>query len=298
MNILQIDFAELLNLSPRLLTYVVIPLAILLLATIVSRIFRSVMHRYVERRSQMLKVDPTRYRFFKNAVSFVIYLVAITIIFYSIPELRTVGVSMFASAGILAIIIGFASQAAFANIISGIFIVSSKPIRVGDFIKITEEYMGVVEDITLRHTVIRNNENRRIIIPNAVVNSQTIINSNIIDEKVCSLIEIGVSYDTDLDHAIGVLQDEIVRHPLSIDNRTPEDIEAGVPRIVVRVMGFLESSVKLRAYAWAATSMDAFVLRTDVYRTIKKRFDKEGIEIPYPYRTVVIKGADTKSISS
>jgi small conductance mechanosensitive channel len=298
LNKLKFDLSGLLGLSPWLTTYVIIPLAIILIAVLISKIFRSLMQRYFEQSSHLLRLDPTRYRFFKNAVSFIIYMVAITIIFYSIPELKTIGLSLFAGAGIIAIIIGFASQAAFANIISGSFIVASKPFRVGDFIKINEEFIGTVEDITLRHTVIRNNENRRIIIPNSVINNQTIINSNIIDEKVCSLIEVGVSYDTNLDHAIGIMRDEIPQHPLSLDNRTQEDVANGVPRVVVRVMGFGDSAIKLRAYAWASTSLNAFVLRTDMYKTIKERFDREGIEIPFPYRTIVMKNPTAENARS
>ncbi len=294
MSIFSVDLPALLGVSPWLTTYVVVPLVVVLLATIVSKIFRVLMHRYFERSSQLLKVDPTRYRFFKNAVSFIIFLVAITFIFYSITELHTLGVSLFAGAGILAIIIGFASQAAFANIISGIFIVTSKPFRVGDYIKVSDEFFGTVEDITLRHTVIRNNENRRIIIPNSVINNQTIINSNIVDEKVCSLIEIGISYDSNLDQAIKIIQEEVVKHPLALDNRTDQDKAENVPQVVVRVMGFGESSVNLRGYAWASSSFDAFVMRTDLHRSIKLRFDREGIEIPFPYRTIVMKDQKVK----
>ncbi len=280
------------GISPWIVTYLIIPFGILFLASVTTKMFRVVMRRYFERSSQMLRVDPTRYRFFKNAVSFIIFLTAFIIIFYSIPELRAVGVSLFAGAGILAIIIGFASQAAFANIISGLFIVSSKPFRVGDYIKISDEFFGTVEDITLRHTVIRNNENRRIIIPNAIINNQTIVNSNIIDEKVCSLIELGISYGSNIGLAIRIMQEEVMKHPLFIDNRTEEQLADNEPPVVVRVMGFGESSVNLRAYAWALTSMNAFVLRTDLNKIIKERFDREGVEIPFPYRTIVIKNND------
>ncbi len=286
---MQDTISELLGISPWIVTYLIIPFGILFLASVITKMFRVVMKRYFERSSQMLRVDPTRYRFFKNAVSFIIFLAALIIIFYTIPELRTIGVSLFAGAGILAIIIGFASQAAFANIISGLFIVSSKPFRVGDYIKISDEFFGTVEDITLRHTVIRNNENRRIIIPNAVINNQTIVNSNIIDEKVCSLIELGISYGSEINLAIRIIQEEVMKHPLFIDNRTEEQIAANEPQVVVRVMGFGESSVNLRAYAWASSSLNAFILRTDLYKIIKERFDREGVEIPFPYRTIVMK---------
>jgi small-conductance mechanosensitive channel len=58
---------------------------------------------------------------------------------------------------------------------------------------------------------------------------------------------------------------------------------------VVRILGFGESSVNLRAWVWALDSGKGFVMRTDLYKSIKNRFDKEGIEIPFPYRTVVFK---------
>lgn len=285
----ELDLARMLGLNPKLMVYLITPLIIIGIALILTRFFRAVMHRYFDDSSRLLHVDPTRYKFIKNAVSFIIFLVAFTIIFYTIPELRTVGVSLFAGAGILAIIIGFASQAAFSNIISGIFIVASKPFSVGDFIRISDEFMGTVEDITLRHTVIRNNENRRIIIPNSIINNQTIINSNIVDEKVCSLIEIGISYDSSIDLAMSIMRDEAMKHPLLIDNRTDEEKAENVPVVIVRVMGFGESSVNLRANAWAATPLNAFILRTDLHKSIKERFDRDGVEIPYPHRTVVIK---------
>ncbi|MDR4987516.1 MAG: mechanosensitive ion channel family protein [Bacteroidales bacterium] len=282
-------FSGLPGLSAHLIHYVLAPLVVLILASLITKIFRSIMRRYFEKSATLLHVDLTRYRFFKNAVSFIIFLVAFIIIFYMIPELRSLGVTLFAGAGILAIIIGFASQAAISNIISGIFIVTSKPFRVGDYIKISNEHFGTVEDITLRHTVIRNNENRRIIIPNSVINNQTIINSNIVDEKVCSLIELGISFDSSIDRAIKIMQEEVLKHPFFLDNRTEEQLAANEPPVVVRVMGLGEYFVNLRAYAWAATSMNAFVLRTDLYKTIKERFDREGIEIPYPHRTLIKK---------
>lgn len=290
MNDIQINLSELLGLSPWVLIYIISPVLILLMASITTKIFRSLMQRYFERKTiTHLHVDVTKYRFVKNAVSFIIFLVALILIFYIIPELRSLGVTLFAGAGILAIIIGFASQAAFANIISGIFIVTSQPFRVGDYIKIDNEHFGTVEDITLRHTVIRNNENRRIIIPNSVINNQTIINSNIIDEKVCSLIELGISFDSNIDLAITLIRDEVMKHPLFFDNRTDEQIANNDPAVVVRVMSLGEYSVNLRAYAWAKSSLNAFILRTDLLKSIKERFDREGIEIPFPYRTITYK---------
>ncbi len=299
MSNIQVSLSEWLGLSPWVITYLFSSVLILLLASLTTRIFRGLMQRYFERKTiTPLHVDVTKYRFVKNAVSFIIFLIAFILIFYIIPELRSLGVTLFAGAGILAVIIGFASQAAFANIISGVFIVTSQPFRVGDYIKINNEHFGTVEDITLRHTVIRNNENRRIIIPNSVINNQTIINSNIVDEKVCSLIELGISFDSSIDLAMKILRDEAMKHPLFIDNRTEEQITANEPAVVVRVMGIGEYSVNLRAYVWASSSLNAFILRTDLYKSIKEKFDQEGVEIPFPYRTIVSKDKSNDSLKA
>ena len=289
MQTLSFDFSNLAEINHRLIQYLIVAGVIAAIAVILSRVLQKLMKVYFERSSHVLKVDPTRYKFLRNAVSFVVFMLAITLIFYTIPELRTIGITLFAGAGIFAAIIGFASQEAFSNIISGIFIVIFKPFRVGDNIKIGELHQGVVEDITLRHTIINNFENRRIIIPNTVISGQTIINSTIEDEKVCTFIEIGISYESDQDKAIAILRKVIEAHANCRDNRTAEEIENGIPKVIIRMLGFGESSVNLRAYAWAANSGEGFVLKCDVYETLKKEFDLNGIEIPYPHRTIVYK---------
>lgn len=80
-----------------------------------------------------------------------------------------------------------------------------------------------------------------------------------------------------------------MKHPNFIDNRTKEDIAAGEPPVIVRLMEFAESSIQLRANVWSKGPLEGFDLKYDINRTIKKRFDREGIEIPFPYRTIVYK---------
>lgn len=276
-------------LQHKWVVYGLIPFLLLLGAFITSRILRSLLTLYFKKTSAFLNVDKTRFNFVKNAVSAIIYMTAIILIFYSIPKLKTLGVTLFASAGIFAAIIGFASQQAFSNIISGIFLVMSKPIRVGDNIRIGDLHNGYVEDITLRHTVIRNFENRRIIIPNSIISAETIVNSSITEEKTCSFMEMGISYDSDINKAIAIIQDEVAKHPNFVEWRSPEDIKSGTPKVRVRVLGWGNSSIDLRAYIWSKNSETAFVTRCDLYHSIKERFDNEGIEIPFPYRTLVFK---------
>ncbi|MFH1121691.1 MAG: mechanosensitive ion channel domain-containing protein [Bacteroidota bacterium] len=289
MQILSFDFSSLAETNHKIVQYLVVAAVISALAVILARILQKIMKVYFERSSHVLRVDPTRYKFLRNAVSFVVFMLAITLIFYTIPELRTIGITLFAGAGIFAAIIGFASQEAFSNIISGIFIVIFKPFRVGDNIKIGDVHHGVVEDITLRHTIINNFENRRIIIPNTVISSQTIINSTIEDEKICTFIEVGISYDSDLGKAKAILSETVGNHPNCLDNRSAEDAGPDEPKVIVRVISYGESSVNLRAYGWAANTSEGFVMKCDVFETLKYRFTEGGIEFPYPHRTIIHK---------
>lgn len=258
-------------------------------AALLSRFLRWLINKSLITASEKMKVDATSYKFLKNAVSFIIWLVALASIILLIPKLKALAITLFAGAGILVAIIGFASQQAFANIISGLFIVISKPFRVGDLIKIGSLGYGVVEDITLRHTIIKNFENKRIIIPNAIVSAETIINDTIEDKKVCRWIEVGISYDSDVDLAIEIIQEESIKHPHCIDARDQEEKERGVAQVNVRVVSFGDSSINLRAFVWIEDPFEGFQVHSDINKAIKKRFDSEGIEIPFPYRTLVYK---------
>lgn len=262
---------------------------VLAITAIVVILVNRLMNRFIRLASEHLRSDPTKYRFLKHILTATIILIGIGIAIYIVPALRTLAISMFAGAGILAVIIGFASQQAFANIISGLFIVIFKPFRINDIIDVGTQYRGFVEDITLRHTVIRSFENKRIIIPNAIISNETVINSSIIQERTCKHWEVGISYDSDIDRAIAILQEEAEKHPNMIDVRTPEEVEAGEPVVRVRVMEMGEYSIKLRVYLWAEEPMEVFRMYTDLNKIVKERFDREGIEVPFPYRTIVYK---------
>lgn len=273
---------------------------ILVGAFILERILFTLIRKAYQRGDQG-RENMTSYRFLKNALRFIVSMVAIGLVIYVIPSLKHFAVTLLAGAGILVAILGLATQRAFSNIISGIFIVSFKPFRVGDMVEITSEHRGVVEDITLRHTVIRTWENRRVIIPNAVISDATIVNSTIEDEATCQWVEIGISYESDLDLAMSIMQTEAEQHPNCIDRRTAEELEMGFPKVSVRLVRIGDSSLVLRAYVWAGDPVQARVMHFELNRSIKLRFDREGIDLPYPHRTLTFKGpgvpAELMSIS-
>lgn len=262
---------------------------VLVVAFVLGRIVRFIVGRFFNAGARKLKVDPTRYNFFKNATDFIILLIAVVIIFRSVPSLRTFGNTLLTGAGILAAIVGFASQSAFSNIVSGVFLVIFRPFSVGDRVKVGQLYTGDVEDITLRHTVIRDFENKRIVIPNTVISNEVIINATVTDEKVCMYIELGISLEADIGKAQKIIQEEALKHPYCIDNRTKTELAKSEHQVMVRVMGFTELATQLRAYAWAANPNDGFDLKCDLYKSIKQRFDQEGIEMAVPMRMITYK---------
>ena len=264
-------------------------LCIILSTFIVARFVKKLMLK----KKKFIKVDTTQYKFLAHFLSGVIYFFGLILAIYSIPSLRGLSVSIFAGSGVLAIIIGFASQQALSNIVSGIFIAIFKPIGIGDRIKLEgKSFFGVVEDITLRHTVIRTIEHKRIIIPNSVMNNEILENENIIDTRIQKFWEIGISYDSDVQKAKKIIKEEVMKHPDFLDNRTKEEIEAGEEPVKVRVIGYGDSSVNLRAYVWTKDPGTAFRVGCELNESVKARFDAEGIEIPFPYRTLVFKNPE------
>ena len=172
------------------LEQVTIIIGILVCTYIAAKVLGGILDRALKKPSKLINVDTTQLSFMKHFISGLIYISGMGIAVYTIPELKDLSISIFAGAGVLAVILGFASQQAFSNIVSGIFISIFEPLRVGDTVKIRSgEIFSMVEDITLRHTVIRTFENNRVVIPNSVIGSEIIENASLVDEKVCKFVD-------------------------------------------------------------------------------------------------------------
>jgi small conductance mechanosensitive channel len=284
------DFFEYVNCDPLLLQLweIAISIFIIILTFIIVRIYRAFFDRFILNSTRIINNNPTSYQFAKHITIAFLYLIGFSIAIYTIPSLRTLSTSLLAGAGILAIAFGFASQSAFSNIISGLFIVIFRPFSVNEHLTIDGNF-GIVEDITLRHTVIRNNENKRIIIPNAIISEKVIVNADLSDEMICKHIEIGISYDSNIDHAMAIMEEEIKKHPYYCDNRTEAQKEQGDPAVRIKVVRLGDYSVQIRAWVWSGDTNKALDMTFDLNKTLKERFDAEGIEIPFPYRTLVFK---------
>ena len=258
------------------------PVVTIIIAAVVAKFLNILLHRYIKRSARVLNVDPTNYSFLQNTVSLLVFVGAVFFIFWNIPELHGIGKTLFTGAGILAAIIGFASQEAFSNIISGIFIVIYKPFSVGDKIKLLSNgQSGTVEDITLRHTVIKGNENRRLVIPNSVISREQILNSTIKDEHIQLYFELLITYKSNHNLAMEIMQEEALKHPLHLDLRAVSEKMEGKEVVKAYILALEDKGVRIRANIWAKNDTDAFNMKCDLFKTLKERFTKEGIDIAH-----------------
>lgn len=262
---------------------------IVVVTFILTRVLKILMNRFIKRSSAYLKMDKTRYKFFSNSLNAFIYIIAIIFIIHTIPALRSISTTLFASAGILVAVIGFASQQAVSNIISGVFVVIFKPFRVGDNIKVGVDLSGTVEDITLRHTVIKDAENARIVIPNSIINSQTVINYDIIDSKFKKRIVFNISHENDANLAIKIIQEKIFLNPLILHSHY-----ADASSIPVEITQITDKFITLRAYVWTKDVDDAGKLNNEINKIIFDEFNKHGIRFSEPQILIVKNNNETK----
>ena len=225
------------------------------------------------------RVDQTMLRYVIHMKTIAVFMVASLVYASIIPELRALFGTLLASAGVSALVLGFAAKSTLANLISGMAMAFYQPFRIGDKVTVEGEY-GEIEDITLRHTVLRTWEHKRLVIPNEKLDNMSVVNYTIVDRRMLCPTEIRVSYDTDLDVARRVFLEQAMRCPY----RDPEQEEPWA-----RVVEHEDSGVLIRLYMWVPDVDAARQGRFWLLEHIRKACTREGIEIPVPYRTVVYK---------
>lgn len=195
--------------------------------------------------------------------------------------------SLLAGAGIVGLALGFAFQDITANFISGVFIAIRKPIRVGDIIE-TSSYMGIVEEIDLRVTIIKTFQGLHVIIPNKDVFQTAVTNYTKTNERRIDL-EVGISYADDLEKVKKVAIESVSKLSYLLPNRD----------INLFYNNFGDSSINFTLMIWIHYPDEPGYLkaRSDAIIALKKAFDQNDITIPFPIRTLDfgIKGGQTLS---
>jgi len=177
------------------------------------------------------------------------------------------------AAGVLTVALGFASQTSASNVISGLFLLGERPFSVGDVIQIGGT-TGEVLSIDLLSVHLRTFDNIFVRIPN-----ETVIKSEVRTLSRFPIrrydLQVGVAYKEDLDRVREVLLDVADKNPLSLEEPAP----------VIIFQGFGDSSIDLQFSVWTARE-NYLELRNGISAAVKRRFDEERIEIPFPHRTL------------
>jgi small-conductance mechanosensitive channel len=189
------------------------------------------------------------------------------------PLLTTLGI------GGLAVALAFKDT--LANFFAGLYVLADRPIRVGDFVKIEGGPEGYVESIGWRSTRIRTLANNIAILPNSKVSESMIVNYFLPDRRTALLLPVAVSYQSDPRQVEAVLLEEAVRASGEVEGLLPDP-----PPIVRLNPGFGESSLDFTLICQVREFVDQYAVQHELRHRILARFRKEGIEIPYPQRTV------------
>ncbi len=184
--------------------------------------------------------------------------------------------SFLAVGTVIGVALGFGAQSLVKDVISGFFILSENQFSIGDVVRFGD-VAGKVEDIRLRVTVLRDLEGNVHYVPNGWIT----VTSNLTQEFATVVVDVGVAYATEVDRALGVLGDEMGRFAAD-----PEwqDLFIGEPELL-GVEALADSSVVLRM-TMRVRPDSRWPVRRELMRRVKNRLDAEGIEIPFPQRTL------------
>lgn len=273
--------------NTTLMSLVSFALSTALIALAVTAGYR-VIHRLLSG-SQALSKSPQYLRFLLRLTRTVCILLGVLLVLMQFDQMRALAVSLLTGTGVVALCIGLASQEVMANMVSGAFLMLNRPFVIGDRIRIPEkDITGVVENMTLRHTVVRTFENTTMIIPNSMAN--TVVIENITNAaRTFGALEMTVAYDADLTLARQIMARHIAEHPSFLDVRTPEQLAQDVPAVNVLVKEMGDSAITLRAAFWAPNIGAQMSMLSDLRQSVKAEFDRCGIEIPFPQRVIHVK---------
>ena len=217
------------------------------------------------------EIDDTLFTFLGSLAQYLILALAIIFVLNRFGIQTTSLVALLGAAGLA---IGLALQGTLSNIAAGVMLVAFRPFKLKQFVELAG-YSGTVKQITLFTTEISTLDNVQITIPNGQVWDSAIKNYSAYDTRMVDLT-IGVGYSADLK-----LAEKVMTEIVETDSRSHT-----APAPFIKVTNLGESSVDFKVRVWCVAS-DYWNLKCDLTRAIKDRFDEEGIEIPFPTRTLI-----------
>ena len=260
--------------------YAVVKIVLVLVITKLLAMLLKLILKKVEGARAKLTKRPNYigYKLLNNVLIIILYIVGAIVAVRQGPALSTAVTAILAGSGILAVALGFAAQESVGNLVSGVFLSIFRPFDVGDRIQIrAQDITGYIEDITLRHTVIRTILGTRLIVPNSVMSSAVVENTNFAEgEPTRNFVDVQVSYGSDLSLAKRLMEEVVTSHPLYV----------GPKPLTVFVRQFESSGIALRATMTTRTVDDNFLACSEVRQQLKEAFDANGVTIPFATVTI------------
>lgn len=258
-----------------------------LLAWLVGRALRLAVQRMLARNTSAY-VDRTTINFLAQLAQFGVYLFAFISYAHLVPGLRQLGTAWLASVGVVSVVVGMAAQNTLGNLIAGFALVLYRPFKAGDRLQVTAPTgleTGVVESINLGYTILKTDDNRRIVVPNSTIASQTTVNLTGEDPRVVCSVPVSIGCDADIDKARAILLE------LARQNSKAQQV-IGCP-----LTQWGPNGIVLTLSAWCPSSGAAADLKNDLLEQVRKRFNREGIEVPFPRMHVEMdKGTNSEAV--
>jgi len=214
---------------------------------------------------------------FTHLTQVLVYMIGVLVL------LQSLGISIapiLTALGVGGLAVALALQDTLSNLFAGIHMIASRKIRPGDYVKLESGQEGYVADITWRYTTIQALSNNMIIIPNAKLASAVATNFSLPEPEMSILVDVGVSYGSDLDKVESVTID--------VARTVMKEIEGGIPEFdpFIRYNKFEESSINFVVILRAREFSNQHLIRHEFIKRLQKRYREEDIEIPFPIRTI------------
>jgi small-conductance mechanosensitive channel len=187
---------------------------------------------------------------------------------------------LLASLGVGGLAVGLALQGTLSNLFAGVQVIGTQPIRVGDFVKLESGEEGYVTEIGWRATRIRMLPNNTVIIPNAKLADSVITNYHLPEKELAVLVQVGVSYNSDLAH--------VERVTIEVAKDIQQTVTGAIADFqpFIRYHTFDSSSINFTVIMRAKEFVDNYLMKHEFIKRLHARYAQEGIVIPWPIRTL------------
>jgi small-conductance mechanosensitive channel len=182
--------------------------------------------------------------------------------------------------GIGSLAVALALQDTLSNLFAGIHILVDRPLKLGQFVKLDSGEEGYVTQIGWRSTRIRMLPNNTVVIPNSKLVNSVLTNYYYPEKEMAVLVQVGVHYKSDLEH--------VEKVTIDVGKEVMEKVKGGVPEFTpfIRYHTFSDSSINFTVILRAKEFVDNYLIKHEFIKALHKRYKKEGIEIPFPIRTI------------